>query len=509
MSIIEKILGEIRDRANVLREHVDRGRYDGLKLELQDKMQEFLNEGTDAIHKFYKKKHGMLYTIKSEKDEKHDITRLYEIVKSHEYDLTNRLNLLNYYTRQNIQDPNECKNMSQEKCSRGENIRNCLWVPGSDEYGEWTPDPWNQRKPGGKLPEYVGTNLHQRPRGCYPVKQNTDFDNAGKMGTSTLADRGREILSTLPVQEKQLTASQKAEDKVKVKPLTKEQQQKRQQRIEANRKQYAEMLAKIHRRTRESEAKTPSHGGRKTRKKRRKRKTKRRKQKRKTKRKRKKRKTRKKKKQKGGSCYNNTNCFFIKGHGKSNRKNFVVPANIEINFYAPKGQLAPAFYNDIRDACYDIDLKEGGPCERVTSGNMCPDYRITNFKGAKQTIESSFYAAPNAGLYTCPPFYPNAPTGYKESQLIAPISDNGTTLGEIVTYVSKQGHGTNNVINCNFCRGTKGSYANQFFNSIPQDSPGTPGGTGATGRFSQQYNQNMQNQYQINMNQQQGMDLDD
>ena len=106
-------------------------------------------------------------------------------------------------------------------------------------------------------------------------------------------------------------------------------------------------------------------------------------------RKRRKRKTRKKKKQKGGSCYNNTNCFFIKGHGTSRprTKSFVVPANIEINFYAPKGQLAPAFYNDIRDACYDIDLKEGGPCERVTSGNMCPDYKITNFKGAKQTSE--------------------------------------------------------------------------------------------------------------------------
>ena len=250
-----------------------------------------------------------------------------------------------------------------------------------------------------------------------------------------------------------------------------------------------------------------SKGGRKTRRKRKKRKSRR--KKRKTKRKRRKRKTRKKKKQKGGSCYNNTNCFFIKGHGKSNRKSFVVPANIEINFYAPKGQLAPAFYNDIRDACYDIDLKEGGPCERVTSGNMCPDYRITNFKGEKQTSESSFYAAPNAGLYNCPPFYQNAPTGYKESQLIAPILDNGTTLSEIVMYVSKEKHGTNNVINCNFCRGTKGSYANQFFNSIPQDIPGTPGGTGATGRFSQQYNQNMRNQYQTNMNQQQGMDLDD
>ena len=242
-------------------------------------------------------------------------------------------------------------------------------------------------------------------------------------------------------------------------------------------------------------------GGKTKRRKRIKRKTKRRKPKRKTKRKRRKRKTRKKKKQKGGTCYNNTNCFFIKGHGTSNRKSFVVPANIEINFYAPKGQLAPAFYNDIRDACYDIDLKEGGPCEKKSSGSECPDYKITNFKGAKQTSESSFYAAPNAGLYTCPPFYENAPTGYKEARLIAPIHDNGTTLYEMVKYVSDQGLNTNNVINCNFCRGTKATYSNQFFNRIPVDDPGTPGGTGATGRFSQQYNQNMQNQYQTNMNQ--------
>jgi len=290
MSSIEKILEESRARAYYLRENIDRGRYDEKQPQFQDKMQEFLDDGAKKIRKFYKKKHGMLYTIKSKNDEKRDITRLYELVKSHEHDLTNRVNLLNYYSRQNIQDPNECKNMSQEKCSRGENIRNCLWVPGSDEYGEWTPDPWNQRKPGGKLPEYVGTNLHQRPRGCYPVKQNTDFDNAGRMGTSALVDRGREILSTLPVaQKKQPTPSQKAEDAITVKPLTEEQRQKRQQRKEANRKQYEDMLTKIN-------AQTSSQGGRKIRKrKRRTRKTKRRRRMRKT-RKRRKRKTRKRRK---------------------------------------------------------------------------------------------------------------------------------------------------------------------------------------------------------------------
>ena len=259
----------------------------------------------------------------------------------------------------------------------------------------------------------------------------------------------------------------------------------------------------------EGERESELEGGRKTRRKRRKRKSRRKKRKtRRRKRKsRKKRKTRKKKKQKGGSCYNNTNCFFVKGHGRSNRGSFQVPANIEINFYAPRGQLAPAFYNDIRDACYDIDLKEGGPCERVTAGNMCPDYRITNFKDEKTTAESSFYAAQDAGLYTCPPFYPNAATGYQGANMIAPISDSGTTLSEIVMYVSREGATANNVINCNFCRGAGGSFAKQFFESIPVDYPGSPGGTGGEGRFSQQHNQAMKDMRQAKMNQQWGMAL--
>ena len=246
-------------------------------------------------------------------------------------------------------------------------------------------------------------------------------------------------------------------------------------------------------------------GGRKTRKKRRKRKSRRKKRKtlRRKRKSRKKRKTRKKKKQKGGSCYNNTNCFFVKGHGRSNRGSFQVPANIEINFYAPKGQLAPAFYNDIRDACYDIDLKEGGPCERVTAGNMCPDYSLTNFKGEKITAETAFYAAQEAGLYTCPPFYPNAATGYQDANLIEPIPDSGTTLREIVMYVSGViGANANNVINCNFCRGAGGSFQRQFFKGIPVHDAES-----GEGRFSQKYNQGMKDMRQAKMNQQWGMAL--
>jgi hypothetical protein len=259
----------------------------------------------------------------------------------------------------------------------------------------------------------------------------------------------------------------------------------------------------------EKERDSELEGAGKTRRKRRKRKSRRKKRKtlRRKRKSRKKRKTRKKKKQKGGSCYNNTNCFFVKGHGRSNRRSFQVPANIEINFYAPKGQLAPAFYNDIRDACYDIDLKEGGPCERVTAGNMCPDYSLTNFKDEKTTAESSFYAAQEAGLYTCPPFYPNAATGYQGANLIEPIPDSGTTLSAFVMYVSTQARNANNVINCNFCRGAGGSFASQFFKGIPVDYPGSPGGTGGEGRFSQQHNQAMKDMHQAKMNQQWGMVL--
>ena len=244
----------------------------------------------------------------------------------------------------------------------------------------------------------------------------------------------------------------------------------------------------------------PAIGGKKKKKRKKRRKTKRRKPKRKTKRKRRKRKTRKKKKQKGGSCYYTANCFFIKGHGTSNRRKFEVPENIEINFYAPKGYLAPAFYNDIRDTCYDIDLKGEGPCDTHIAMEICPDYRITNFKGEKQTSESTYYAAPNAGLYNCPPFYKNAGTGYKGAELIEHISDNGTTLSEMVTIVKNRSSGNwTNIINCNFCRGTNAAYANQFFGRIPtNDHPETPE-TAGTGRFSKEYNKHMYDQYQKNM----------
>ena len=125
-------------------------------MENQDAFQEIcteqiINDGQDKITKFYKKRHGRMYKLKSKNDETKDRDVLFNIVQSHANDLKNRYALINYFIRNNIQNPNGCKDMSQEKCSRGENTnrRICRWIPGADELAQWgvTKDTaWNTRE---------------------------------------------------------------------------------------------------------------------------------------------------------------------------------------------------------------------------------------------------------------------------------------------------------------------------------------------------------------------------
>ena len=90
------------------------------------------------------------------------------MILGYENDITNRLALLNYYIKNQINDPKKCRDMSQEKCGRAANISDCYWVPGSDELGEWA-----MRQNGKGIvinkPEYIGVGASQKPRGCYPI----------------------------------------------------------------------------------------------------------------------------------------------------------------------------------------------------------------------------------------------------------------------------------------------------------------------------------------------------
>ena len=175
-----------------------------------------------------------------------------------------------------------------------------------------------------------------------------------------------------------------------------------------------------------------------------------------------------KKNQKGGVCRQNEICLFIKSHGRSNRKTFPVPANMSINFYTPRGHTAPAWYNDIRDVCYDVDLANP-VCEIVTSGNMCPDYNLTPF--TSEVPDHKYYAAKSAGLYECTPMYPNDPLqGYSGARIINQIVGE-TSLSVIIQYIvdNRTDNRTDNrhiQVNCNFCRGTKATTSNQFFKKL-------------------------------------------
>ena len=267
MSSTKEILDEIKDRCNVLREHIDRGRYDGKRDAFQDKLQQFIGEGYQNIHKFYKNKHGMVYKLKSKKDENSDKQKILETVKSYQDDLTNRLGLVNYYIKRNVQDPNKCRDMSQEKCGRAKNTTVCQWVPGSDELAEWaTRKAWNERKEGDELPQYVGTNLHQKPRGCYPItKTKVDMKAIANVRKQK---EGVAFGLKLPPKD-DLTEAEQAEAEIQRKPLTEAQKEKMQKK----KLQYAEMLKKL--RATKSKTGDPTYetkqGGRKRRTKKRKR----------------------------------------------------------------------------------------------------------------------------------------------------------------------------------------------------------------------------------------------
>jgi len=174
MSTIENIFNEAKTRCDLLRESIDRGLYDSpqpaKKVVFQEKLQQIIGDGQDKIKQYYKKKHGIKYRFKNKNAETEKKDELFQMVLGYQDDLTNRLALLNYYIKNQINDPKKCRDMSQEKCGRAANISDCYWVPGSDELGEWA-----MRQNGMGIvinkPEYIGVGASQKPRGCYPISK--------------------------------------------------------------------------------------------------------------------------------------------------------------------------------------------------------------------------------------------------------------------------------------------------------------------------------------------------
>ena len=176
MSSIESIFKEAKTRCDLLREGIDRGLYDSpqpaKKNAFQEKLQEIIRDGQDQIKQYYKQKHGIKYRFKNKNAENSDKQRLFQMVFESGEDLTNRLALLNYYIKNQSQlnDPKKCRDMSQSKCTRADNISDCYWVPGGDKLGEWA-----MRSNGKGIvinkPQYIGVGTNQKPRGCYPIRK--------------------------------------------------------------------------------------------------------------------------------------------------------------------------------------------------------------------------------------------------------------------------------------------------------------------------------------------------
>ena len=137
--------------------------------------------------------------------------------------------------------------MSREKCLRdpanGGGGGVCQWVPGAEEYGQWIGKAWNERKGAAQRMQYFGVTPYQRPRGCYPVKKNTNFSSM----SIPLKDKTKQILSNLPENViHSLLPAEEARLNIKKPALTPEQKTIIKAKKESRRQKRAEMLAKLH-----------------------------------------------------------------------------------------------------------------------------------------------------------------------------------------------------------------------------------------------------------------------
>ena len=191
--MFEKILTTVKGRLEILQEAIDRGLYDpNSKHTVEERTKQFsaqirgiLDDGRKACDDELSKKKGLFNRGKINREIEKCGNEIFSLVQTHTEDYQNRLNLLNHYTKNALKDPKKCRDMSKSKCMRSDNNTDCHWVPGSDKLGEWAVGKsWAERTNSNNLPTYVGANVGQKPRGCYPVRK-------AKSNHSLLSGRSR------------------------------------------------------------------------------------------------------------------------------------------------------------------------------------------------------------------------------------------------------------------------------------------------------------------------------
>jgi hypothetical protein len=166
MSGLEQIFDDAKRRLDILREYIARGAYDSEVKLLQEKFQEILTTSLENIRQKLNKRRGLFNRNKIRKQLISAYKKIEDLVNEYTDDLANRKTLINYYKHNDTDDPKSCKNMSESKCVRADNISSCRWVHGSDKLGDYLP-----RREGETGPLTLFGDGSE-PKGCYPISKS-------------------------------------------------------------------------------------------------------------------------------------------------------------------------------------------------------------------------------------------------------------------------------------------------------------------------------------------------
>jgi hypothetical protein len=251
MAELKQIFDDAKGRLDILREYIARGAYDNEVKILNEKFQEIFTTSQENIRKKLYKHRGLFNRKKIQKKLNSAYEDIEDLVNKYTNDLDNRKILINYYNHKDIDDPNSCKNMSESKCIREDNISSCRWVHGGEKLGDYLP-----RREGetGPLTRFGDGS---EPKGCYPISKSDTLRSLLNSKTSgetkgvSLSSREQAIMTLKSSQnennqmsnEKQASLNLRKRESRRV--LTNSQKKERGNKKKRHANDYKKMMARL------------------------------------------------------------------------------------------------------------------------------------------------------------------------------------------------------------------------------------------------------------------------
>ena len=251
MSELKQIFDDAKGRLDILREYIARGAYDNEVKILNEKFQEIFTTSQENIRKKLYKHRGLFNRKKIQKKLNSAYEDIEDLVNKYTNDLDNRKILINYYNHKDIDDPNSCKNMSESKCIREDNISSCRWVHGGEKLGDYLP-----RREGetGPLTRFGDGS---EPKGCYPISKSDTLrsllnsKNSGETKGVSLSSREQAIMTLKPSQEENIQMSNENQASANLRQresrrvLTNSQKKERGNKKKRHANDYKKMMARL------------------------------------------------------------------------------------------------------------------------------------------------------------------------------------------------------------------------------------------------------------------------